>query len=404
MPSTYELVSGQISTRDLRPIVIDDLLRRAPIRLEIGDIQRQLEGRRILITGAGGTIGSELARQIAQCKPERLLLLGHGENSLFAVESSIVSEFPHLPYALLLVDVRHKQRMDAVFEQWRPDMVFHAAAHKHVPMLEANPIEAVTNNVAGTQNLVDLCNRFNVQRMVMISTDKAVKPTSVMGKSKRAAELLVINAAQASPDRFAVVRFGNVLGSRGSVVPIFERQIAHGGPVTITDKAMTRFFMSIPEAVHLVLKASALTSHGPLFVLNMGDPVRIVDLAQDMIRLSGAEPGRDIEIKVVGPRPGERLHEELFWDFEDHQPIEQEAIFALQPSSYRRFATSEISGLIQSLIQAAETGDDKATRCLLQDVAHVISNGHLSCHDANDMNAEVTDSTQTTISENGQKP
>jgi FlaA1/EpsC-like NDP-sugar epimerase len=404
MPSTYELVSGQISTSVLRPIVIDDLLRRAPVKLEIGDIQRQLEGRRILITGAGGTIGSELARQIARCKPERLLLLGHGENSLFAVESSIVGEFPLLPYTLLLVDVRHKQRMEAVFEQWQPDMIFHTAAHKHVPMLEANAVEAVTNNVAGTQNLVDLCNRFNVQRMVMISTDKAVKPTSVMGKSKRAAELLVINAAQSSPNRFAVVRFGNVLGSRGSVVPIFERQIAHGGPVTITDEAMTRFFMSIPEAVHLVLKASALTNYGPLFVLNMGDPVRIVDLAQDMIRLSGAEPGRDIEIRVVGPRPGEKLHEELFWDFEDHQPIEQEAIFALQPSSYRRYVTTEVSGLIQSLIRAAESGDDRATQSLLQEVAHAVCNGHLPGNGTNGKSLEATGSAQTAISENGQKP
>lgn len=367
IPALSGLLNGKVTISALRRVEIDDLLRRAPIQLDTADIDVRLRGRCVMITGAGGSIGAELTMQIAACAPSRLLLAGHGENSLFAVEQKLKGEFCDLPYTLLLADVRDAHRMANIFAEWKPQVVFHAAAHKHVPMLEGNVSEAIANNVISTAVLIDLCEQYDVERMVLISTDKAVKPTNVMGMSKRVAELLMMNAARKHPGRFAAVRFGNVLGSRGSVIPIFERQIAAGGPLTITDAQMTRYFMSIPEATLLVLKASALCGVGSLFVLNMGDPVRIVDMAHDIIRLSGLIPERDIKITTVGMRPGEKMHEELFWDYETHVPVEGGAIFSVQLSDahYERLL-ADVPSRVEALIRAARAYDEAAVRQQMQ--------------------------------------
>jgi FlaA1/EpsC-like NDP-sugar epimerase len=369
VPGVAELVSGRITVNALRPVAIDDLLRRMPVELDVSNIQAKIAGKCVMITGAGGTIGSELTRQIARFQPGQLILVGHGENSLFWIDAKLRDEFPHIPRTVLLADIRDMRRMTAIFEAWHPELIFHAAAHKHVPMLETNLSEAVSNNIQGTNNLINLSNQFDVECMVMVSTDKAVEPTNVMGMSKRAAEMLMISAATDHPQRFACVRFGNVLGSRGSVVPIFQQQIAVGGPITITDKQMTRFFMSIPEAVLLVLKASVLVSQSSLFVLNMGEPVPIIELANDVIRLSGLEPNRDIEIRETGSRPGEKLYEELFWKYEQLQSLENGAIFAIKttPEIHQQIHAKCLDN-IHVLIQTAEQCDDATIKKMLQQI------------------------------------
>jgi FlaA1/EpsC-like NDP-sugar epimerase len=372
MPSVYELALGKFSISKLRPIQIDDLLRRVPAHFETADIQRQLAGKRVLITGAGGSIGMELARQVARWQPNALILLGHGENSLFTVSQRLHTEFPSVPQQVVLADIRNESALRTIFSAHRPEVVLHAAAHKHVPMLETNVLEAVTNNIYGTKVLIELCSAFDVRRMVMLSTDKAVNPTSVMGMTKRCAELLVLNAAQQAPRRFAVVRFGNVLGSRGSVVPIFQQQIANGGPITITNFEMRRFFMSIPEAALLVLKASVLSDFGPLFVLNMGEPVRVLDLARDLIRLNGLEPDQDIEIVETGIRAGEKLCEELFWSYEQHTLVELSAIFSvnLADQSGQRFVR-ESAAQIEALLTTALTAPEPTLRDALAAIVNM---------------------------------
>jgi FlaA1/EpsC-like NDP-sugar epimerase len=276
-------------------------------------VGQALEGKRVLVTGAGGSIGSELSRQIARRNPAELVLLGHGENSIFEILLELQSNYPNLKLIPVIADIRNAQRLDSVFTTHQPQIVFHAAAHKHVPLMEANPVEAITNNVIGTYNLVQAAIDHNVERLILISTDKAVRPSSIYGATKRLAEMIVLDAARLHQRAFTVVRFGNVLGSRGSIIPIFKNQIANGGPITITHPDMTRFFMTIPEAVYLVLQASSMQNGGEVFVLNMGEPVRILDLAEDLIKLSGLEPYKDIEITFTGIRPGEKLAEEL-WD------------------------------------------------------------------------------------------
>lgn len=367
MPGMYELALGKFSANNLRPIQIDDLLRRVPVRLDVSDIEQELAGKRVLITGAGGSIGMELVRQVARWQPDKLVLVGHGENSLFAISQRLRNEFPHVAHQVVLADVRDKVTLQRAFAAHRPHILFHAAAHKHVPMLETNVLEALSNNVLGTKTLIDLCNEFGVQRMVMLSTDKAVNPTSVMGMSKRAAELLMLHAAQQHPQRFAVVRFGNVLGSRGSVVPIFQQQIANGGPITLTSFAMQRFFMSIPEAALLVLKASVLIEAGPLFVLNMGEPVRVLDLACDLIRLSGLAPDQDIEIIETGVRPGEKLNEELFWAYEQQRLIESASVFSVnfEDQHGQRFVADSAENVLQLLQILRDLSESEARQRLM---------------------------------------
>ena len=355
MPGIYELIGGKVNVSRLREVDITDLLRRDPVRVNDERVGLALEGRRVLVTGAGGSIGRELCRQIARRGPAELVLLGHGENSIFEILLELREDFPGLQLFPVIADVRDEVRLAEVFAERQPQIVFHAAAHKHVPLMEANPVEAVTNNVIGTQNVVNMAARAGIERFVMISTDKAVRPSSVYGATKRLAEMLVLDGARRSKLPFTVVRFGNVLGSRGSIIPLFKSQIARGGPLTITHPDMLRFFMTIPEAVYLVLQASWMGHGGETFVLNMGEPVRILDLAEDLIRLSGLEPHRDIEIVYTGTRPGEKLKEEL-WDA--GTPLESTPhpdIFRLAGSE---IATGRsLASALESLKTAAQASD-----------------------------------------------
>ncbi len=312
MPGIYELIGGKVSVSRLREVDITDLLRREPTHINEDMIGEVLTGKRVLVTGAGGSIGRELSRQIARWNPAELILLGHGENSIFETLIELKEDYPSLKFQGVIADIKDRTRLKAVFDDHQIQVVFHAAAHKHVPLMQANIEEAVLNNVLGTRNVVETSIEFEVERLVLISTDKAVRPVNVYGATKRLAEMIVLDAAHRTGRAFSVVRFGNVLGSRGSVIPIFKRQIANGGPVLITHPDMERYFMTIPEAVHLVLQAASMGTGGEAFLLDMGQQIRILELAEDLIRLSGLEPGRDIEIEFTGIRPGEKLSEELW--------------------------------------------------------------------------------------------
>jgi len=320
VPALFEILSGRVSLSHLRKVEIQDLLRREPVRTDLGPVRAIVSGQIVLVTGAGGSIGSELARQLAQLQPANLVLLGNGENEIFEILNELRASHPTLPLTSVIADVRDVTRIRSVFRRLCPHAVFHAAAHKHVPLMEDNVADAVTNNVLGTGNVLRCAVDCDAEHFVLISTDKAVRPTSVMGATKRVAEMVVQQAALHHGRNFVSVRFGNVLGSRCSVVPIFLSQIRAGGPLTITHPDMRRYFMTIPEAVQLVLQASALGRGGEVFVLDMGEPIRIVDLATDLIRLSGLEVGRDIEIRYTGIRPGERLYEEPFFRHEEVLP------------------------------------------------------------------------------------
>ena len=309
LPGLPELISGEVTVRLLRDVSVEDLLGRAPLKIDFAQVSRYLNGKVVLITGAGGSIGSELCRQVLRAGPGSLVIVDHAENNLFEIDRQLSGRGRVTP---IIADCRDESAMERVFRDHRPTIVFHAAAYKHVPMMELNPLQAVANNALATSELAGLADRFGVERFCLISTDKAVEPKTVMGATKALAERIVESRGATSLTRFAAVRFGNVLGSSGSVVPIFRQQIAAGGPVTVTHAEMTRFFMTIPEAVQLVIEATGIAEGGDIFVLDMGEAVRILDLAENMIRLSGHEPGRDVTIEVVGIRPGEKLHEELF--------------------------------------------------------------------------------------------
>jgi len=355
MPGIYELIGGKINVGRLREVEITDLLRRAPVQIDENLIGTSLSGRRVLVTGAGGSIGRELCRQVARWGPTDLTLLGHGENSVFETLLDLEESFPSLPLHTMIADVRDPDRLANIFDGFRPQVVFHAAAHKHVPLMEANVEEAITNNVIGTRNVVEVALNFEVERLVMISTDKAIRPTSVMGATKRLSELLVLDAAQRSKRAFSVVRFGNVLGSRGSVIPLFHRQIASGGPVTITHPEMERYFMTIPEAVHMVLQASAMGKGGEVFVLKMGDQIRILDLAEDLIRLSGLEPEKDVEIVFTGIRPGEKLSEDLWDQWARFEPTAHADILRLVDEDI--LSSQALSRAVNELAYLAGEGD-----------------------------------------------
>lgn len=364
MPGIYELLGGQVSVNQLRNVDIEDLLRREAVQTDTTAVRAMLKGKRVLITGAGGSIGSELCRQVLQCQPAEMVLLGHGENSIFAIYHELLRLNERVRLTPIIADVRFGERLRAIFKQYRPEVVFHAAAHKHVPLMEVNPGEAVTNNVLGTRNLLAAAQAAGVQQFVMISTDKAVNPTSIMGGSKRVAELLVHQAAVQTGKPYVAVRFGNVLGSRGSVVLTFKQQIAAGGPVTVTHPEMKRYFMTIPEAVQLVLQAATIGQGGEVFVLDMGEPVKIVDLARDLIELSGLRVGRDIDIVFTGMRPGEKLFEELFIPGEDYRRTRHEKIFLAANAS--RLLPPELDAWVDALVAAAVQEDKTAVYRNLQ--------------------------------------
>lgn len=336
MPGLYELLGGKVSVNRLREVDITDLLRRPPSHVKGELVGAVISGKMVMVTGAGGSIGRELCRQIARWNPSGLILLGHGENSIFETLLEIQESYPSLPLFPVIADVRELDRLSSVFKRMHPEVVFHAAAHKHVPLMEMNIDEAINNNVLGTKNVVKVCEQNDVLRLVMISTDKAIRPINIMGASKRLAEMIVLDAARRTGREYCVVRFGNVLGSRGSVVPLFKRQIARGGPITITHPDMRRYFMTIPEAVYLVLQAAGMSKSGETFVLNMGQQVRILDLAEDLIRLSGLEPGKDIEITFTGIRPGEKLSEDLWEEGDQFKPTAHPDIYQFDdPSNLR---------------------------------------------------------------------
>ena len=355
MPSIHELIGGKVSVNRLRDVDITDLLRRASARIDLELIGNSLAGKIVLVTGAGGSIGRELCRQIARWNPKELILLGHGENSIFETLLELEQGFPELTITPVIADIREKGRLVQVFSLHHPQVIIHTAAHKHLPLMQSNIEEAVSNNIAGTKNVVDTALETGVERLVMVSTDKAIRPTSVYGASKRIGEMIVLDAANRTGRAFSVVRFGNVLGSRGSVVLLFRRQIDNGGPVTVTHPEMERYFMTIPEAVHLVLQAFAMGSGGEVFVLNMGEQIRIVDLAQDLIRLSGLEPGKDIEIVFTGIRPGEKLSEALWDEGANYQPTGHPDILRLDEEELLH--GGDLSGTIAALTSLAQQGD-----------------------------------------------
>ena len=311
LPGMYQLLDDEVLVSHLHPVSIEDLLERDEVRLDMDIVEHYIRDKVVLITGADGSIGSEICRQIMGVGPKQLLLLGHGENSIYLINQELKNIYKDGPIIPIIADIRDKHQLDQIFTQYNPQVVFHAAVHKHVPLMEIQPMAAVLNNMYGTRNVADVACRHGVERFVMISTDKAVSPTSVMGATKRVAEKVIISMNDTYDTKYITVRFGNVLGSRGSVIPLFKKQIEAGGPVTVTDPEMTRYFMTIPEASQLVLQAGAMGKGGEVFLLDMGEPVKIIDLARNMIRLSGLEPDKDIHIKITGLRPGEKKYEEL---------------------------------------------------------------------------------------------
>ncbi|WP_068774091.1 nucleoside-diphosphate sugar epimerase/dehydratase [Paenibacillus sp. FJAT-26967] len=336
IPHIHEFIQGKMAANQMRDVQVEDLLGRDPIDTDLENIADYVQNKIVLVTGAGGSIGSELCRQVAPFKPRKLLLLGHGENSIYGIEMEMRRLHPGLQIETVIADVQDRTRIADVFREFGPQVVFHAAAHKHVPLMERNPSEAIKNNVFGSRNVAECADEFGAERFVLISTDKAVNPTSIMGTTKRIAEMFIQSLDKHSKTKFVAVRFGNVLGSRGSVIPRFKDQIARGGPVTVTHPEMVRYFMTIPEAVQLVIQAGAFAQGGEVFILDMGKPVKIVDLATDLIRLSGYEPNVDIDIQFSGIREGEKLYEELLTSEEGMSSTMHDRIFIGKPMNINR--------------------------------------------------------------------
>jgi FlaA1/EpsC-like NDP-sugar epimerase len=355
LPGIYELVNGKVSVNQIRDVDINDLLGRDPIKIDLDEISSYIKGKRVMVTGGGGSIGSELCRQIARFNPSHLIILDIYENNMYDIQQELLRKYPDLRMTCLVASIRDEKKLNIIFKEYKPEIVFHAAAHKHVPLMEDSPHEAVKNNVYGTLNLVRCANAYNVKRFVMISTDKAVNPTSVMGATKRICEMIIQSFDKISKTEFVAARFGNVLGSNGSVIPLFKKQIAEGGPVTVTHEDVKRYFMTIPESVQLVIQAGAMANGGEIFVLDMGEPVKIIDLARDLIRLSGFEPDVDIPIKITGLRPGEKLFEELLMTDDKYTSTKHDKIFIEKPGF------SDYDGLILTLEKYKSKIDDMDT-------------------------------------------
>ena len=334
IPGTYQLINGDVSVSSLKEVEIEDLLGREPIRINTEEVLEHVGGKVVLVTGGGGSIGSELCRQLAAHHPKQLIILDIYENNAYDIQQELIRKYPELDLVVLIASVRNKERIDSIFETYRPNIVYHAAAHKHVPLMEDSPHEAIKNNVFGTYKVAQAADRYGVDKFVLISTDKAVNPTNIMGASKRLCEMLIQSMNRSSRTNYVAVRFGNVLGSNGSVIPLFKKQIVEGGPVTVTHPDIIRYFMTIPEAVSLVLQAGAPAKGGENFVLDMGKPVKILDLALNLIRLSGLKPYEDIDIKFTGLRPGEKLYEELLMSEEGLQSTENKLIHIGKPIEF----------------------------------------------------------------------
>ncbi|MEN6565078.1 MAG: nucleoside-diphosphate sugar epimerase/dehydratase, partial [Veillonellales bacterium] len=371
VPGIYELIDGKVSVHQLRNVDLEDLLRREPVQLNTEDIAGYIKGRRVLVTGAGGSIGSELCRQIARFSPEQILLLGKGENSIYEIHQELGRKYPDLNLSPIIADVRDEERINDIFASYRPEIVFHAAAHKHVPLMELQPLEAVKNNVFGTKNVAQAADRYETKIFIMISTDKAVNPTSVMGCTKRVAEMIIQSLNRESKTKYTTVRFGNVLGSRGSVIPLFKKQIAAGGPITITHPDIIRYFMTIPEASQLVLQAGALAQGGEVFVLDMGKPVKILDMACDLIELSGLVPYKDIKFEFTGLRPGEKMFEELLTAEEGTQATKYKKIFRAKLRSVDEKKLSKVLFQFQN-----QFNDSEEVKRLLQKLITVYKPYH----------------------------
>ena len=352
LPGIYELIDGQVDIKKIRDVDIEDLLGRDSIALDNTQIAEDIKNKTVIVTGGGGSIGSELCRQIASFSPKLLIIFDIYENSAYDIQNELKSKYPTLPLKVLIGSVRDINRLDEIFSKYRPQLVFHAAAHKHVPLMEDSPFEAIKNNTVGTKNLSEIAGKYQVQRFVLISTDKAVNPTNIMGASKRLAELVIQDMNKKYNTEYVAVRFGNVLGSNGSVIPLFKKQIEKGGPITVTHPDIIRYFMTIPEAVQLVLQAGSMAKGGEIFILDMGEPVKIVDLAEDLIRLSGFEPYDDIDIEFTGLRPGEKLFEELLLAEEGILDTKHEKIFVGKPfDKDDDFTRKSLDGIIESTFE-----------------------------------------------------
>ena len=351
VPSLDQLLDGPVGMSSIRKVNVEDLLGRDPINVDIDSIAQYVENKTVLVTGGGGSIGSELCRQLAKHNPKQLIIFDVYENNAYTILNELKANYPELNVTALIGTVRDTDRLDEIFCKYRPDIVYHAAAHKHVPLMEDSPKEAIKNNVFGTLNVVNASDKYGVKRFVMISTDKAVNPTNIMGASKRICEMIVQTRNKSSKTEFITVRFGNVLGSNGSVIPLFEKQIAEGGPVTVTDKRVVRYFMTIPEAVSLVLQAGAFGRGGEIFVLDMGKPMKIVDLAENLIRLSGFEPYTDIDIKFIGLRPGEKLFEELLMAEEGLKQTSNKLIYIGKPINIEEDKLNENLELLRRTLE-----------------------------------------------------
>ena len=334
LPGMYQLINGDVAVAKLKEVEIEDLLGREPIQINTEEVLNYVKDKVVLVTGGGGSIGSELCRQIASHQPKQLIIVDIYENNAYEIQQELIRKYPKLNLPVLIASVRNTERIDSIFKKYRPNIVYHAAAHKHVPLMEESPNEAIKNNVFGTYRTAQAADKYGVEKFVLISTDKAVNPTNVMGASKRMCEMVIQMMNRQSKTNFVAVRFGNVLGSNGSVIPLFKKQIAEGGPVTVTDPNIIRYFMTIPEAVSLVLQAGAYARGGEIFVLDMGEPVKIVDLATNLIKLSGYKPGEDIEIKFTGLRPGEKMYEELLMNEEGLKKTANKMIYIGKPIEF----------------------------------------------------------------------